>query len=69
MDNRKFYPEYFFNKISLNWSGRKYTHPLFCEDLDERDLGFEEMPEEDFKDPHLRKIIENGIKVEKIYDE
>jgi len=44
----------------------------FGEILDERDLGFEEMDDEDFKqeyeDPHLRKISANGIKIEKVYD-
>ena len=47
------------------------TH-IFTEILDERDLGFEEMDEDEFKqeyeDPHLRKISANGIKIEKVYD-
>ena len=47
------------------------TH-IFTEILDERDLGFEEMDDDEFKqeyeDPHLRKISANGIKIEKVYD-
>ena len=49
-----------------------YETWYFTEILDERDLGFEEMDDEDFKqeyeDPHLRKISANGIKIEKVYD-